>query len=303
MNTAATGLARLSTPQRKLLDTWLGGCRLLADHSWPLQSTAVLELETPSGPVIAKASIGEQQDHHFTREVDGYTQLGDAMGADAPQLMHVDSRARVLVMQRLPGQMAQGSDWEFDVEVYRSAGRLLAKLHSAAQPRTHDVISDIADVVERWLRRGEHLIAASQAAEVRRRMQEVRTDSAVVTPTHGDFQPRNWLVDPHDRDSRGTPRVMLIDFGRFRFRNWTSDLVRLHHQVFVDRADLARAMFDGAGVSADEPFAASDRDCWRAEHLVQSVGTIVWAHEVGDEPFSQQGYRMLERTLDGWDQL
>ena len=37
----------------------------------------------------------------------------------------------------------------------------------------------------------------------------------------------------------------------------------------------------------------------RLDHLMQSLGTIVWAHEMGDAAFEEQGRAMLRRTVDG----
>ncbi|NHB85568.1 phosphotransferase [Tessaracoccus sp. HDW20] len=47
-----------------------------------------------------------------------------------------------------------------------------------------------------------------------------------VVPTHGDWQPRNWLADGN--------WLRVIDFGRFAFRPASTDLCRLATQQWRD---------------------------------------------------------------------
>lgn len=104
-----------------------------------------------------------------------------------------------------------------------------------------------------------------------------------VVPTHGDWHPRNWLID------QGIVRV--IDFGRFAMRPASTDLTRLAAQQWNGHPELEAAFFDGYG---DDP---RDPELWRLEALRQAVGTACWAHKVGDEAFEQQGHRMLVEAL------
>ncbi len=60
-----------------------------------------------------------------------------------------------------------------------------------------------------------------------------------VVPTHGDWQPRNWLVDD------GVVRA--IDFGRAELRPAMTDLVRVAAVDFSGRPDLERAFVEGDG--------------------------------------------------------
>jgi Ser/Thr protein kinase RdoA (MazF antagonist) len=64
-------------------------------------------------------------------------------------------------------------------------------------------------------------------------------------PTHGDWQPRNWVV----REGL----VSAIDFGRAALRTAASDLVRLAAQPFVGRPDREAAFFEGYGTDPREP--------------------------------------------------
>lgn len=110
-----------------------------------------------------------------------------------------------------------------------------------------------------------------------------RPQPVAVVPTHGDWQPRNWLVD------RGT--VKVIDFGRFAWRPAVSDFCRLAAQQWQHDARLEEAFFDGYGGDPRTP------QQWRMVALHEAIGTAVWAHQVGDVPFENQGHRMIADAL------
>src|SRR5690606_690708 len=108
--------------------------------------------------------------------------------------------------------------------------------------------------------------------------------ATVVVPTHGDYHPRNWLVD------RG--RVSVIDFGRAAWRPPETDLARLAAQQWRARPDLEEAFLEGYG---DDP---REEATWALVQLSEAVGTAAWAYQVGDERFEEQGHRMLAEALD-----
>jgi Ser/Thr protein kinase RdoA (MazF antagonist) len=111
----------------------------------------------------------------------------------------------------------------------------------------------------------------------------------VLVPTHGDWQPRNWLWDD------GVVRV--IDLGRADLRPAASDLVRLAAQQWRGRPELEEAFLEGYGGDPREPGA------WHRLRVAEAVGTAVWAHGVGDEAFEQQGHRMIADVLDNGSRL
>jgi len=293
-------LADLRPEQRELLDGWLGPYRVLADHSWPQQTTRVLELDSPrAGHVIAKASTAAMSDHHLVRETLAFQEFGPRLGAGFSTLLHADAAAHLLVLRHLPGRLAEGSDWELAPEVHRAAGELLGHLHRAAPPQpSAEYQVTIRDKCLLLLDRGRELLSATTWSTAREHLARFRPGTVELVPTHGDFQPRNWLVDPDDRDSSGTPRTRLIDLGRAERRPWYSDLVRLHHQSFVDHPELRLAVFAGLGRAEDPP--DDELGGWHLEHLLQSVGTVVWATDIGDRDFARRGEQMLERTLREW---
>lgn len=104
-----------------------------------------------------------------------------------------------------------------------------------------------------------------------------------MVPTHGDWQPRNWLV--HEG------LVSVIDFGRADLRPAVTDFTRLAAQQFCGHPELEAAFIGGYGCDPREPAA------WRHTQIQEAVATAVWAYEVGDEPFEAQGHRMIADAL------
>ncbi|NUL49104.1 phosphotransferase [Cellulosimicrobium funkei] len=130
-----------------------------------------------------------------------------------------------------------------------------------------------------------HRIETAMVHRVRRILTAYRPRPVAVVPTHGDYQPRNWLMD------EGTVRV--IDFGRFAWRPVHTDWCRLAAQQWQGRPDLEEAFIAGYG-SAPEP------ELWRIEMVRQAVSTSVWAYQEGLAAFEAQGHRVLARALDAY---
>lgn len=104
-------------------------------------------------------------------------------------------------------------------------------------------------------------------------------------PTHGDWQPRNWVVH------KGV--VSVIDLGRADLRPALTDFARLAAQQFRTDPALEAAFLHGYGDDPREPAA------WRRNRIREAIATAVWAHQVGDEPFETQGHRMIAEALAG----
>lgn len=102
---------------------------------------------------------------------------------------------------------------------------------------------------------------------------------ARVVPTHGDWQPRNWLMH--------NGRLAAIDFGRADLRPPIEDFVRLSRQDFARDSALEVAFLEGYGSDPREP------EEWRRAVLGEAVGTAVWAYAVGDERFENFGHHQL----------
>lgn len=282
------GLSRLTPEQRDLLVHWVPDAEVLVDHSWGLADTTVLELRSRQGRLVLKA--GGPADHHIERELRAHREwLGPWVATGhAPSLMYGDSSAKLLVTVYLPGRLVEGTPAQDDPDAYRQAGELLARYHgqvSVQDPEWHD---RFRARVERHLAR-PHRIDPNIAKLA---CDEVATwpgGGSMVVPTHGDWQPRNWLIDD------GVVRV--IDFGRADLRPRTEDFVRLARQDFARDHNLEAAFLDGYGRDPREP------EQWRRDLLGEAVGTAVWAYGVGDEEFERFGHQLLRSLYSNADRV
>ncbi|MEV1315903.1 phosphotransferase [Micromonospora arborensis] len=278
----AAGRTNLSTRQRALLAQWLPGANVEKDHSWGLVQTTVLEMTYAGSRFIVKA--GGDDDHHVERELHAHlnwlspwTSLGRA-----PVLEYGDSEAKLLVTRYLPGELVLGSEHANVPATYREAGELLALLH--AQTRIVD-----ADYEERENEKsltslsGPHRIATSTVERLRAEIISWPTSEALLVPTHGDWQPRNWLIHKNI--------VGIIDFGRASMRPAYTDFTRLSAQEFRRDSKLERAFLDGYGVDPRQTPA------WHRSRVREAIGTAAWAYRVGDEAFEAQGHRMIAEVL------
>ncbi len=138
----------------------------------------------------------------------------------------------------------------------------------------------------RWLD-GKHNIPSDQVAHINVTLDAFTPGPIRIVPTHGDWHPRNWLVN----DSGATPHVMAIDFGRFDWRSAQSDLLRLQLGQWNGRPDLEEAFLRGYG---EDPRTNS----WPLELVYQAVANTCWAHMMVDIEFEQQGLREITRVLE-----
>lgn len=276
------GKVRLDRRQRLLLDAWLPGARVVADHSWGLVGTTVLELTHAGSRYIVKA--GDERDHHLARELRAHREWlrpWTSRGR-ASELVHADDEARLLVTTYLPGELVQGTVHERRPDTYRQAGRLLRDLHDQLAVEDRQLEAREKDKAFSWLDR-PHRIPADVEARLRAEVASWPTPPTVVVPTHGDWQPRNWLV--HE------DVVSVIDLGRADLRPAHTDLARLAAQQFRTDPALEAAFLQGYGRDPREPSA------WHRTRVREAIGTAVWAHQVGDEAFEEQGHRMVAEAL------
>lgn len=275
-------LDRLDARQRTLLDVWLPGAVVLADHSWGLVPTRVLEVEHAGERYAVKAAGPD--DTHLPRELEAHRRwTGPWVRAGrGPELVHADPGARLLVTRWVPGVLAVGTPAQHDPGVHRQAGALLAALH--AQERVVDADLEARENARAlaWLDR-PHGLEPDAVRRVRDVLAAWSPGPVTTVPAHGDFQPRNWVVDA------GVVRV--IDLGRAALRPAASDLVRMSAQEWRDDPSLADAFVEGYG---SDP---RDAATWWVTSLREGVCTAGWARMVGDAPFEAQGLRMVDEAL------
>ena len=278
----APGIENLSPDQRTLLDRWLPGAVVERDHSWGLVETTVLELTHAGTRFIAKAA--GREDHHVAREIHAHRQWLEPWTAigRAPQLEHADPGAKILVTRHLPGTLVLETTHVGDPAAYRQAGELLELLHTQLSVRDdrYEATENAKSLA--WLDK-PHGIAPEVEEQLRAEIATWPSPSTLLVPTHGDWQPRNWLV--HE----GV--VSVIDFGRAALRPAVSDFSRLAAQEFRRDRALEVAFLDGYGSDPREPGA------WHRTLVREAISTAAWAHQVGDVAFEAQGHRMIADAL------
>lgn len=271
---------RLASGQRVLLEEWLPAAVVVKDHSWGLVETTVLEIIHDGVRLAVKA--GGVSDHHIAREVHAYLNWLQPWTDRAPVLMRFDVDAKLLVTRWLPGELVFATTWADDPTTYRQAGQLLAMLHAQVAVSDEDFEARENAKALAWLGK-EHRVAADTEQRLRAEIASWPTPTAVLVPTHGDWQPRNWLVDG------GV--VSVIDFGRAALRPAMSDFARLAAQDFDRDATLEEAFLDGYGPDPRDPAG------WHRSRVREAIGTTVWAYQVGDSAFEAQGHRMIADVL------
>ncbi|MCP3422444.1 phosphotransferase family protein [Nocardioides pinisoli] len=271
-------LSRLRPEQRQQLARWIPDAKALADLSWGLVETKVLELVSDQGRLILKA--GGVTDGHISREIRAHREWLHpwVSTGHAPLLLFGDQAAKMLVTHYLPGSLVEGTSAQDDAETYRQAGSLLVTFHNQLSILDEEWNDRFRARVERHLAL-PHRIDSNIEGRVRAEVSTWPRGGARVVPTHGDWQPRNWLIDD------GVVRI--IDFGRADLRPPIEDFVRLARQDFARDPKLEAAFIEGYGSDPREPGE------WRRALVGEAVGTAVWAYGVGDEDFECFGHRLL----------
>ncbi len=272
---------RLTEVQVERVFGWLESPTVIDDLSWGL-ATIVLHIRASERDYIVKA--GGPTSHHIGREITAHDSWTATL-ADrhrAPRLVGSDREANVLVLEYLKGRLVEGSESEFDAHAYQQAGSLLRLLHTQAE-RLDQEYEARATVKALTYLDSTHRIEATAEREARAVLRSYRPVPGRSVPTHGDWQPRNWLID--------ADVVKVIDFGRFDFRPAATDLCRLAVQQWQVEPALEAAFLSGYGIDPREP------ELWRIELLREAVNTAVWAHQVGDPEFEAQGHQMLQDAL------
>src|SRR5262245_33315224 len=216
---------------------------------------------------IVKA--GGDADHHIARELHAHLNWLSPWTSRgrAPTLEHGDVSAKLLVTRYLPGELALSGGHADAPSTYQQAGELLALLHGQTDV-TDDDYERRENAKSLALLSGPHRIDASTVARLRAEIAAWPTPAATVVPTHGDWQPRNWLVH--------NDIVSVIDFGRAAMRPALTDFGRLTVQEFRGNPHLEAAYLDGYGADPRET------DAWHRTQDREAIGTAAWAYGVGD---------------------
>lgn len=274
--------AEITEEQNKLLVSWLGTFTVVTDHSWPLQDTSVILVRTPAGgDFIVKASMTS---HHIRREIAAHKAGFIGLNGRVPVLKHASIDAGLLVAEYLPGSLVEGSPAEGNPETYRQAGALLGKIHQPAGI-SHEYAHALLRRTRTQIDHAQGLVEERKLLHLAGMLDGVTPGPVRLVTTHGDYQPRNWLEE--------NGHIKIIDFGRADARPWVHDLIRLHHQQFVQRPDLKEAFHAGL----EKKVEASEAGIFMLENLNQAISTVVWAHKIGDHAFERSGVAMVDRVL------
>ena len=274
----------MSPFQRELLELWLPDARVVADRSWGLTGTTVLQVESKQrGRFIVKA--GNATDHHMPRELRAYEQWVPILASigRAPRMFRGHAEAKLLAVEFLAGELVEGGAAEGDSESYRQAGELLTRLHGQSGTLDDGAFErrQREEALE-WLR-GPHRIDASDVERLVEHIEAWPAPPSLVVPTHGDWHPRNWMIDGG--------LVKAIDFGRAALRPAHTDFARLASKQFREDPLLELAFLEGYGADPREP------EAWLRTRIREAVATAAWARKVGDEAFEAQGLRMVAEVV------
>jgi hypothetical protein len=272
----------VSSRQMSLLHRWLPGSEVVRDLGWGLVETTVLEVDAGGARFVVKA--GGASDHHVAREIHAHRNWLDPWTStgQAPVLVHADVDAKVLLTRYLEGELVEGSPSAESPGVFRQAGVLLARFHGqlAVDDRDYEE-GENRKILGRLA--APHRIAAETVDRLRAEILAWPTPPAKLVPTHGDWQPRNWLVQ--------AGQVRIIDFGRAALRPAMTDFTRLAAQDFLRDPGLDVAFVRGYGHDPRE------QGAWHRTRLREAIGTAVWAYQVNDVAFEAQGHRMIAAAL------
>lgn len=273
----------LDSGQSRRLAEWLPEAQVEADMSWGVLETTVLKVATPDRTVVVKA--GGRGDHHIAREIRAHHEWTSPLveGGRAARLLHADSEAKVLVTEYLPGTLVQDGPSVSDPEIYRQAGELLVALHSqtTVADRTFEVNANRKALA--WLDR-PHRIPPNQTARLRELIRSWPEPEVMCVPTHGDWQPRNWLVDDD-----GILRV--IDWGRADLRPPLEDFERLDSGEFVGHPEREEAFLSGYG--SDPRRSAA----WFRQRTRAGIAAACWSFAFQVRELEERGHRMIAEAL------
>ncbi len=268
----------------RLAEVLVGPCQLVADHSWANKRTRIVEITTPDGhawfvKVFDAAS-------HYERELHAYTHWVPAIADRAPTVRASDDAASVLVVSKLEGAVDPTLTGDDNVAMHRDAGRVLRRFHDAAAPSVDpNAVQRRIDAYRTWVEHApEGLVDPGDLAFVEESVQILSSlPPLLVVPTHGDWQPRNWVVH------RGA--VGVVDFELAEPAWWTRDLERLWWAEWLDHPELRDAFLDGYGRDLTD----LDTTVLMASSALGAVTTIVWGERYGDPGFSEHGRGILQR--------
>lgn len=253
--------------------------------SWGIVDSTVLRVTRGGTDYVVKA-VGPGN-HHLSRELRAHKEAAGHLGDRVAPLVAASEEHRIMVLEYLPGELAERTGAERDPAIMVQAGQFLSVLHGIGRSTDETIEANMTDAGLRWLDK-PHRISPDQVRRAREILEGYAAPAVTVSACHGDFSGRNWVVDD------GYLRV--IDFGRFGYRPPVTDLLRLHYRTWIEEPSLRDAFMEGYGPGRDW-----DQEQWAVSFLREAVSTAAWAHKVGDRAFESEGLSLVETALASFD--
>ncbi|MEY9846150.1 L-amino acid N-acyltransferase YncA [Streptacidiphilus sp. BW17] len=216
----------------------------------------------------------------FDRETRAYDEFVPALGARRTARLAGRNPEGLLIVTRavkgLPLSVAQ-LDPVLEREAYRQAGVLAARLHGQHPPE------DAVHAPTPWdVQRRRALDLALDLALPAEDVAVLAAATAAPPPVlpvavcHGDYSPRNWLVERADAGLR----LRVIDFERTSVEEPVRhDLMRVLYQLTPGRPALREAFFDGYG----RTLSAEEESACRGWAAIDCPSALKWAREHQDK--------------------
>ena len=224
---------------------------------------------------------------HWASEARAYRNWTPDLPGRTPILRAANERFSALLLSAVPGHHPD----QFDGAAHREAGRVLRMLHESRPARSGGQPADerVSRRLEAMLARTPDLFTEQEVQFARLRVKEMGCLSpGRRVPCHGDYKPRNWVVDP-------TGPLRVIDFGESRWHLPAFDLTRLYLGVWWSRPDLARAFLKGYGRALSE-----DEEEFIRLHLVLNAMVATWyGHTRGSAEMKSFGKTRLRQLVEG----
>lgn len=294
----------LPEPLHQWVHSLLNNFIVASDHSHTHGEAQVWRLSAGGKEYFVKTHRREKK---WEREVFAYEQWVPSLGAhNAPELVALYTEPHAILLTALPGIVMEETQltMEQELEAWRKAGSVLAQLHaitndlfgrphrdgSLIDPEKSPVIF-FKTSMEGWIARAEsrRCLSADEIAFAHSVIDKADIfEGEVPTAIHGDYTPRNWMVDPLTGKWTG-----VFDFEHARWDLRVADFKRHRHRFFHQRPDLEEAFFTGYGIKPDERMKLQIR----LMEVQQSLSGFVWALEHNETAFAQENRRILHHLM------
>lgn len=217
-----------------------------------------------------------------------------------------DEAPHAVLLSALPGIVMEKAKLTPDQEriAWQKAGSVLAHLHAITngffgRPRRDGSLQEAETSavtfwksrLENWIERGatEQILTGDEIAFARSMLSLVTIfDGETAVAVHGDYTPRNWMVD-----SLTGRWVGVFDFEHICWDVRAAEF-KLHYDLFFrHRPDLEKAFFTGYGMQPDKKMHLQIQ----LVQTYQAISGTIWAAEHHDQAFETKNRSILHRLM------